>query len=135
MMQCLIFVLVAGTNLEENPIRRIVNLLQKMSSEVSAEQARDDDLNEKFACYCKTNDGALSDSTAELRAKIPEIENDITEAESLKAQLDQELKDHKAGRQAAKEAIGSATKQRQKEAEAFAAESSELKANIGACKQ
>merc|ERR1719230_1904538 len=133
MMKFTLLVLCASFEVQENPIRRIVNLLQKMHSEVSAEQARDDDLNEKFACYCKTNDGALSDSTAELREKIPEIESDISEAESLKAQLDQELKDHKAGREAAKEAIESATKQREKEAEAFAAESSELKANIASC--
>jgi len=123
------------SELKENPIRRIVNLLQKMQTEISAEQERDDDLNEKFVCYCKTNDGALSSGTAELRARIPEIEADITEAESLKAQLDQELKDHKAARKAAKESIDSATKQREKQAAAFAAESSELKANIGACKQ
>merc|ERR1719421_1512284 len=137
MMQCLFLVLAAGLTqeLQENPIRRIVNLLQKMQSEVAAEQERDDDLNEKFACYCKTNDGALSDSTAELREKIPQIEASIKEAEGLKEQLDQELKQHKEDRKAAKESIASATAQREKEAEAFAGESSELKANIAACGQ
>merc|ERR1719359_2729640 len=123
MMQCLIFVLVAGTNLEENPIRRIVNLLQKMQSEVSAEQARDDDLNEKFACYCKTNDGALSESTAELREKIPQIEASIKEAIGQKEQLDQELAQHKEDRKNAKDSIAAATKQREKEAATFESES------------
>jgi hypothetical protein len=122
------------TEAKENPIRRIVNLLQKMQTEIEAEAKKDEDLNDNFACYCKTNDGALSESTAGLRAKIPEIESDIKEAESLKAQLDQELKDHKADRVAAKEAIDSATKQRQKEAEEFAASSSELNGNINSCK-
>jgi len=122
------------TEAKENPIRRIVNLLQQMQSEIEAEAKKDEDLNANFACYCKTNDGALSDSTASLRAKIPEIESDIKEAESLKAQLDQELKDHKADREAAKQAIDSATKQRQKEAEEFAASSSELNGNINSCK-
>merc|ERR1719460_988151 len=107
----------AQTEMMENPIRRIVNLLQQMQTEINAEMEHDKDLTEKFICYCKTNDGALSDSTADLRAKIPELESDISEAESLKAQLDQELKDHKADREAAKQAIDSATKQRQKEAE------------------
>merc|ERR1719313_1701373 len=105
-----------------------------MQTEIDAEAKRDEELTEKFVCYCKTNDGALSDSTADLRAKIPEIESDISEAESLKAQLVQELKDHKADREAAKAAIDAATKQREKEADAFAAESTELKTNIGACK-
>jgi len=133
MMKLALFVLASGLTLQENPIRRIVNLLQKMQTEVSAEQARDDDLNEKFACYCKTNDGALSDSTAELREKIPQIEASIKEAEGLKEQLDQELAQHKEDRKAAKESIASASAQREKEAEAFAGESSELKTNIAAC--
>jgi hypothetical protein len=137
MMQVIVLGLAVGftvqENLAENPIRRIVNLLQQMQTEIEAEADRDKDLTEKFLCYCKTNDGALSDSTAELRAKIPEIESDIAEAEALKARLDQELKQHKADRVAAKEAIGSATKQRQKEADEFAAASGELKGNIQSC--
>merc|ERR1719446_886393 len=79
----------------ENPIRRIVSLLQKMQTEVTEEGERDKDLNEKFICYCEKNDGELSDSTAELRAKIPELESSIKEAETLKAQLEAELKQHK----------------------------------------
>merc|ERR1719230_1861638 len=105
MMKFTLLVLCASFEVQENPIRRIVNLLQKMQSEVSAEQARDDDLNEKFACYCKTNDGALSESTAELREKIPQIEAAIKEAEGLKEQLDQELAQHKEDREAAKQSI------------------------------
>ena len=42
---------------------------------------------------------------------------------------------HKDDRKAAKESIASATAQREKEAEAFAGESSELKANIAASLQ
>merc|ERR1719161_2387893 len=53
---------------------------------------------------------------------------------SLKAQLDQELIKHKADRENAKAAIVSATKQREKEAEVFAEDSSELKSDIGSCK-
>merc|ERR1719253_954139 len=92
---------------QENPIRRIVNLLQKMQTEVGAEQKRDDDLTEKFVCYCKTNDGALAASTQELRDKIPQIEASIKEAESQKETLAQELADHKADRENAKESIKS----------------------------
>jgi len=133
MMQLVLLALVASVEVQENPIRRIVNLLQKMQSEVQAEQARDDDLNEKFACYCKTNDGALSESTAELREKIPQIEASIKEAEGAKEQLEQELAQHKEDRENAKASIAAATSQREKEAAAYAEESTELKTNIEAC--
>merc|ERR1719253_1576239 len=118
---------------QENPIRRIVNLLQKMQTEVGAEQKRDDDLTEKFVCYCKTNDGALAASTQELRDKIPQIEASIKEAEGQKEQLLADLAQHKEDRENAKESIKSATAQREKEAAAYTEESTELKANIGAC--
>jgi len=117
-----------------NPIRRIVNLLQNMQKEIGDEQARDKDLNEKFACYCQKNDGELSAGLDELRAKIPQIEASITEAVSLKQQLDDELAQHKADRTNAKGSIESATAQREKEAADFAAESTELKSNIASCK-
>merc|ERR1719181_1251021 len=90
-------------------------------------------MHEKFACYCTTNDGELEASTAELREKIPQIEAAIKEAEGQKEQLDQELAQHKEDRENAKASIASATAQREKEAVAFEGESTELKANIGAC--
>jgi DNA repair exonuclease SbcCD ATPase subunit len=129
-------VLAAGVREElgENPIRRIVNLLQKMQSEVTEEAKRDEELTEKFVCYCTKNDGELSTSTESLRAKIPEIEASITEAVALKEQLDAELVKHKADREAAKESIASSMKQREKEAAAFAEESTELNGNINSCK-
>jgi len=134
MMKLLLLLgLAAGEQLTENPIRRIVNLLQKMQSEVSAEAAKDEEMQEKFECYCKTNDGELSDSTAETREKIPQIEASINEAVGQKAQLDAELAQHKEDRANAKDSIKAATAQREKEAEAYASESSDLKANIGAC--
>jgi len=125
----------SGEDMLENPIRRIVNLLQKMQKEVTEEGERDKDLNEKFICYCEKNDGELQASTEELRNKIPQIEASIKEAVSLKEQLDADLARHKSDRQAAKESIDTATKQREKEADAFAEESGELKSNIAALKK
>jgi len=40
---------------QENPIRRIVNLLQTMQKEVEAEVEKDEEMHEKFMCYCKTS--------------------------------------------------------------------------------
>jgi uncharacterized coiled-coil DUF342 family protein len=118
----------------ENPIRKIVSLLQKMQKEVSDEQAKDTELNEKFVCYCETNDGELSDSTASLRAQIPEIEASISESVNLKTQLDGELVQHKADRKAAGQAIESSTKRRAKEAAVYEADSGVLKGDIASCK-
>merc|ERR1719194_329599 len=105
-----------------------------MQKEVMDEQDKDTELNEKFVCYCEHNDGELSDSTAALRAQIPELESSITESVNLKAQLDGELVQHKADRKAAQQAIEASTKRRTKEAEEFAAAPGELKGDIASCK-
>merc|ERR1719326_326813 len=84
-------------------------------------------------CYCKTSGETLSASIQELIDKIPQIEAKIAEAEAFKVNVEAELKKHKEDRAAAKEAIESATAQREKEAAEFDKVSGDLKANIAAC--
>jgi len=125
----------SNEQLNENPIRRIVNLLQMMAKEVESDGEKDKDMHEKYMCYCKTNTGTLDASLQELTAKIPQIESSIEEAVATKAQIEADLAKHKQDRADAKDAIASATAQREKEADAFASESTEDKANIAACKK
>merc|ERR1719329_1082983 len=60
------------------------------------------------------------------------LESSIGEDGALKVQLDSDIVKHKADRDAAKAAIATATALREKEATAFAKESSDLKTNIDA---
>merc|ERR550537_842004 len=115
-----------------NPIRRVVNMLQMMAKKVAAEGAKEEELFEKFLCYCETAGGTLQKSIDDANTKIPQLESDIKEAEGQKAQLEQDLKDHAQDRRDAKEAIEKATAIREKEAKEYAAESSETKSNIDA---
>ena len=119
----------------ENPIRRIVNLLQAMAKEIEADGEKDEEMHEKYMCYCETNTKTLGTSITELTDKVPQIEASIEEAVATKAQLEADLAKHKEDREAAKKAIADATAQREKEAGEFASESTEDKANIAACKK
>merc|ERR1719252_260439 len=64
--------------------------------------------------------------------KIPQLESDIKEAESTKAQLDADVKGAQVGRDAAREAVAKAKELREKEFSTFSKESSTDKANIEA---
>ena len=121
--------------MSENPIRRIVNLLQMMAKEVEEDGEKDEEMHEKYMCYCETNSKKLADGLAALEAEIPQIEASIKEAVGSKAQLEADLTKHKKDREDAKAAIDSATKQREKENAAYSDESTESKANIAACKK
>merc|ERR1719331_393894 len=87
---------------------------------------------EKFMCYCETNTKTLSQSIDELTEAVPQGEASVKGKVETKAQLEEELKTHKADREGANAAIEEATAQRAKDKAAFDAYSAEAKANIAA---
>mmetsp|Transcript_58313 Transcript_58313/g.136336 ORF Transcript_58313/g.136336 Transcript_58313/m.136336 type:complete len:728 (+) Transcript_58313:67-2250(+) len=121
-----------GMETAVNPIRRVVKMLQAMSSKVEAEGEKEKELFEKYMCYCKTSSGTLEESISAGETKVPQLESSLEEAKGMKAQLDQELKDHKAGREDAKSALAEAESLRDKEATEFSKESQDLMTNIEA---
>merc|ERR1740133_864220 len=107
-------------------------MLQAMQKKVSAEGEKEQELFDKFMCYCKNGDDALAKSIGAADAKAPALAADIEAAESQVKQLKQDLKAHQADRAAAKASMAEATSIRAKEAGAFAVLKSESDANIAA---
>jgi len=115
-----------------NPIRKVVTMLQVMQKKVEAEGAREQELFDKFMCYCKNSGGDLQKGIADAETKVPQLGSDIEEAEAKAVQLKEDLKQAQTDRSAAKAAMAEATGIRDKEAAAFAKESTDLKTNIAA---
>jgi len=125
-----------GVQVEEsaqsNPIRRVVNMLASMQQKVTDEGKKEDDLFEKFMCYCKTGVSDLKASIDAAERKIPQLASALEEATALKEQLGGEIKQHRADKGAAEEAIAKATSLREKQAGDFAKEKGDYEANIAA---
>jgi len=115
-----------------NPIRKVVTMLQTMQKKVEAEGEREQELFDKFMCYCKNSGGDLAAGIAEAETKVSELPSAIEEAVGQLGQLKEDLKTAQTDRAAAKTAIAEATAIREKEAAEFATLSSELKTNIAA---
>jgi predicted nucleic acid-binding Zn-ribbon protein len=115
-----------------NPMRRVVTMLQDMTKKVKAEGERDEELFEKFMCYCKTGSSNLQASIDAAETKIPQVESSIKEAVALQTQLKADLVQHKQDRSDAKQAIAEATAIRTKEAKTYAKDSSDATTNIAA---
>merc|ERR1719362_2632470 len=134
----LVLGLLTGLSLAEdslnaaNPIRRVVTLLAKMQSSVAAEGEKEKKLFEEFMCYCKTGTDDLEASIDAAESKIPQVESALKEATAAQTQLKKEIEQHKANVADAKKTIATATALREKEAAAFATESSDLKTNVAA---
>jgi len=115
-----------------NPIRRVVALLQKMQTQVSEEGKQEEELYEKFVCYCKTGSGDLTASIGAAEGKITQDTSSLDEAEAQRDQLEKDLAQHKQDRNDAKDDSAKATALRRKEAATYAKESSDYKTNIAA---
>jgi septal ring factor EnvC (AmiA/AmiB activator) len=118
-----------------NPIRRVVTMLQAMQKKVTAEGEKEEELFEKFMCYCKNGKGALEASIASAGQKNSALEASIKETDSQLTQMKADLKSAQTSRTDAKAAVAKATSLREKEAGAYAKESSEFKTNIAAMKK
>merc|ERR1719265_38696 len=99
---------------------------------IEAEGEKEKDMFDKFMCYCDNADTTLGKSIGDAETKILQLEADLKEAVETKAQLEADIKQHQTDRAAAKEAMAKATEIREKEAAAFAKESTEDKANLDA---
>jgi len=107
-------------------------MLQMMSKKIEAEAKTEEELYDKFMCYCKNGKETLGASIADNDAKIPQIQSDIEEGTAKLATMETELKQHQTDRDSAKEAMAKATAIREKEHAEFLKESTSTKANIDA---
>jgi len=115
-----------------NPIRKVVTMLQQMTNKIETQGEVEQELFDKFMCYCKTGVADLEKAIADAEEKIPQLESEIKATSEEALQLKADIPAHKTDRAAAKEAIAEATAIREKEATAFAASSTDLKTNTEA---
>jgi len=131
---CLSSVGAASLKESENPIRRIVTLLQDMQKEIETEGEKEADAYDKFMCYCSGNSDGMKAAAEGGAQKALELGSKLEALKSEKAQLDQELKDHASSREAAQQDSKKAANLRSKEAAEFEASSTDMSTNIGAMK-
>jgi len=115
-----------------NPIRKVVTMLQMMQNKVTAEGKKAEEIFDKFMCYCDNADTLLAGAITTAENKIPQLEAAVGKDVEMKKQLETDVKNHKADREAAKGAIAEATALREKEATEFAKVSGDLKTNLAA---
>jgi predicted nucleic acid-binding Zn-ribbon protein len=110
-----------------NPIRKVVSMLQNMQKRVEADGTAEQELYDKFMCYCKNGAAALEKSIADAGDAIPELGANIKEGQSQLAQLKEDLKQTQTAREAAKAAIAEAAALREKTAAEYDADATKLK--------
>merc|ERR550514_747686 len=87
---------------------------------------------DKFMCYCDGNTGEMQKSVEEAAQRITELKAKLESSIAEKAQLDQELIQHKQDREAAQQDLAKATTIREKEHAEYLELTGESKENLDA---
>jgi len=122
----------AAVEVQNNPIRKVVTMLQEMQKSVTVAGEKEKELFEKFMCYCSTSSGNLDTAIQTGSAQIETLTGKIEGQSAERSQLDQDLAQHKTDRADAENTIKKSQAMRAKEAADFAASSGSMQGDIGA---
>merc|ERR1719261_1254354 len=105
-----------------------------MIAQLEKEAAEDEEVYDKIACWCETNDKAKTKAIAEAEARIADLTAKIEELTANSARLGTEIKNLEKEVAANQEALDQATAIRQKQLAEFNAEEKDLLGSISALK-
>jgi len=111
---------------KNRPVSKVVNLLKDMMKQLEKEAEEDEEIYDKLACWCETNDKEKNKSIKDAEAKIKDLTVAIEELTAQSARLSAEIKNLKKEVQENQDALDQATAIRQKELAEFNAEEKEL---------
>merc|ERR1740138_164842 len=119
---------------KSRPVSKVITLLKDMMKQLEKEAAEDEEIYDKMACWCETNDKEKTKSIAEAEARIGELTTKIEELTAGSARLNTEIKNLEKEKAANQEALDQATALREKQLAEFNAEEKDLLESVTALK-
>jgi hypothetical protein len=125
----------ATTREDKNrPVTKVINLLKDMQAQLEKEATEDEEVYEKVACWCQTNDKSKTKAIADAEDHITSLTANIEEFTANSARLNTEIKNLESEIAKNQAALDKATAIRQKELAEFNAEEKDMLQSIGALK-
>jgi chromosome segregation ATPase len=119
---------------KNRPVTKVINLLKDMQEQLKKEGEEDEEVYEKVACWCETNDKEKTTSIADAEAHITALTASIEEGTASSARLNTEIKNLETEKAKNQEALDKATALRREELAEFNAEEKDVLQSIGALK-
>jgi hypothetical protein len=104
---------------KQYPVTRVVELLKGMSKQLQEEQDTDEEVYEKMACWCETNDKAKTKAIADAEQKLSQLGATIEKHTALGASLNSEIEGLKKEIAHNEKALAEATAIRKKQLAEF----------------
>jgi hypothetical protein len=119
---------------KEYPVTKVINLLKDMKAQLEKEAEEDEEIYEKLACWCETNDKEKTKAIADAEAHIQDLTATIEELSATSARLNTEIKNLEKEVAENQEALDQAKAMRAKELAEFNAEEKDVLLSIQALK-
>jgi hypothetical protein len=119
---------------KNRPVSKVITLLKDMLKQLEKEAEEDEEIYDKVACWCETNDREKTKAIADAEAKIADLTVKIEELTAASARLNTEIKNLEKEVAANQEALDQATAIREKQLAEFNAEEKDLLESISALK-
>jgi len=119
---------------KEYPVTKVVKLLKDMQATLQKEMETDQEVYDKLACWCETNDKEKTAAVEIAEQRITEFVSSIEELSAKSSRLDTEIKTLNEEIAKNQEALNKATAIREKELEEFNAEEKDMMQSIQALK-
>jgi len=120
---------------KERPVSKVISILKDMLKTMEKEQEEDENIYDKLACWCETNDKETTKSIKEATERIAALEASIEEDTATSAQLNTEIKNAEQEVAKHQKALDEATAIREKELAEFNEEEKETLQALSALKQ
>jgi len=117
-----------------SPVAKVVALIKDMLKDLKKEAANDEDVYNKMACWCDTNDKEKTKSVAEAEERIEQLTTKIEEGTANSARLNTEIKNLEKEIAANTDALDKATALRRQQLAEFTAEEKDLLQSISSLK-
>merc|ERR1719190_72784 len=119
---------------KNRPVTKVIIVLKDMLKQLEKEAEDDEEVYEKMACWCETNDKEKTKSITDAEARIKSLTTSIEELTAASARLNTEIKNLEQEVAKNQAALDKATGIRQKELKEFNAEEKDLLQSISSLK-
>jgi len=119
---------------KNRPVSKVITLLKDMLKQLEKEAEEDEEIYDKMACWCETNDKEKTKAVSDAEARISDLTTKIEELTAQSARLNTEISNLEKEVAANQKALDSATAIRTKQLAEFNAEEKDLLESISALK-
>jgi len=119
---------------KNRPVSKVINVLKDMLKQLEKEATEDEEIYDKMACWCETNDKEKTKSIKDAESQISDLETKIDEFKATSSRLGSEIKNLETEVSDNQRALDQATGIREKQLSEFNAEEKDLVNSISSLK-